>query len=152
MTPTLLLALLLGATAAAVAVGAGRRSRQHRAARRAAAAWRMNYGRADSLRLTARVAPHLPAPGAAAVRVSDVVYGTRADAARYVFTVEYTLGVTGPKRRHVRAAALTEPRDRRQTGPATVLVLGDPTFPLADQYAALAPGNDAGAPPPDGPA
>ncbi|MDB5296086.1 MAG: hypothetical protein JWO31_2069 [Phycisphaerales bacterium] len=138
MTPGLLLALLFGATLAAVVIDAGRRTRRHHAARRLAADWRMNFGRTDSLGLTARIAPLLPAPGAAAVRVSDVVYGTRGNESRYVFTAEYTVGVTGSKQRHVRAAAFTEPRDRRRGGQAT-LVMGDPDLPLDEQYASLAP-------------
>jgi hypothetical protein len=99
----------------------------------------MNYGRADTLQLTPRVARHLPAPGAAALRVYDVVYGAHGDAYRYVFTAEYTLGVTGGKRRHTRVAAFTEPRDRRRGG-RTELVLGEEDAPLLEQYAALAPG------------
>lgn len=146
MTPAILLSVLLCVTLGAVLIDGLRRGRRRAAVRRLAAGWRMNYGRADTLQLTHRVARHFPAPGAAALRVYDVVYGAHGDAYRYVFTAEYTLGVTGGKRRHTRVAAFTEPRDRRLDG-RSQLVLGDESVPLLDQYAALAPGDRPGSPP-----
>ena len=146
MTPGLLLTLLLGTTVAAWLIDALRRRRRREAVRALAAGWRMNFGRADTLQLTARVARHFPVPGAAALRVYDVVYGSAGAAYRYVFTAEYTLGVTGGKRRLTRVAAFTEPRDRRQGGRAE-LVLGEEGASLLEQYAALAPAEQAGARP-----
>ena len=138
MKSGLLLAILLGVTLVAWLADGLRRARRREAVRRLAAGWRMNFGRADTLQLTARVARHFPAPGAAALRVYDVVYGAQGDVYRYVFTVEYTLGVTGPKGRYTRVAAFTEPRDRRRGG-RSELVLGEEGTPLLEQYAALAP-------------
>src|SRR3954468_9659708 len=71
--------------------------------------WRMNYHAWDQLRITPKVMATLPIPGAANVRVLDLIYGSDATGYRYVFSVEYTVGLTGPKRRVVRVASLTEP-------------------------------------------
>ncbi|CAA9414024.1 MAG: hypothetical protein AVDCRST_MAG64-2498 [uncultured Phycisphaerae bacterium] len=144
MSPGLLLSVLLGVTLAALLADGLRRGRRRDAVRRLAAGRRMNFGRTDTLQLTPRVARHFPAPGAAALRVCDVVYGADGDAYRYVFTAEYTLGVTGAKRRHTRVAAFTEPRDRRRGG-RSELVLGEEGTPLLEQYAALVPSTRASA-------
>jgi len=145
MTPALLLASLLVLTLAALVVEAAGRARRCDRVRSLAAEWRMNYGRADSLRLTPRVARRFPIPGAAAMRVSDVVYGIRGDAYRYVFTVQYTLGVSGPKTRHRRVATFEEPRDRRRVAADGVVTLAPEDLPLIEQYRALAPDEASGA-------
>ena len=142
VAPNIVLTILLTLTAIAVTTSAIRSARRREAIRSLAARWRMNFGRADSFRLTARVAQHFPIPGAAAVRVADVVYGLQGDAYRYVFTAHYTLGVTGPKTRHTRVATFAEPRDRRRGGPP-VLTLGSAGLTLLEQYESLAPTGDA---------
>lgn len=140
-------AFLLGLLAlAAVAVALDvivhrRRSRQLRAL---ATQWRMNYHAADQLRITPKVIAKLPIPGAANVRVLDLIYGSDAGGYRYVFSVEYTVGLTGPKRRLVRVASLTEPR---RPGGASIdqltLTLGPRDAGLLDQYRSFAPNPSA---------
>lgn len=136
MNPALLLAILLGTTLVALLLSAGRRRRQRDAVRRLAGEWRLNFGGADTLQLTPRVARHFPVPGAAALRVCNVIYGIDGDAYRYVFTAEYTAGVTGGKRRLARVAAFEEPRDRRRGGEIS-MTLADESLDLIEQYRSL---------------
>jgi hypothetical protein len=102
----------------------------------------MNLGRTDTLRLTPKVARAFPVPGAARVRVYNVIYGRDAadpDRYRYVFTAEYTAGVVRGKRRFVRVGTWSEPRDRDRSDPPGQVVLAPPELPLMEQYRWLAP-------------
>ena len=136
VNPAWLLIALLGLTLAGLLIESIRRRRRTEAVRALAARWRMNFGRGDTLKLAPRVATQLPVPGAAALRISHVIYGIRGESYRYIFTVEYTLGVVGPKARFARVGTLTEPRDRRRGGEAT-LTLADEGLPLIEQYESL---------------
>jgi hypothetical protein len=131
-------------TAAAVALDVAAHRYRARALRRLAAQWRMNYQPGDQLRLTPKVLPHLPIPGAANVHVMDLIYGSDRDRYRYIFSVEYTLGLVGPKRRVVRVASLSEPRERGGTGSIN-FVLAPEEGTLVDQYQYLAPPSSTGA-------
>ncbi len=101
--------------------------------------WRMNYSPFDPLRLTARVAHHFPIPGAANLKVSDVIYGMEGDRYRYIFTAEFTVGVVRTKHRLVRAATFCEPRDFRHGQAIGPLFLAPEGLPLVAQYQHLAP-------------
>jgi hypothetical protein len=105
MYPTQLLVLMLLVTAGALAAQA--RARVRRAARLRALASRekAHYSPVDRFGLGPRVAKHFPVPGVADVRVSDLLYRSDERGHRYVFTVDYTRGVLGVKRR-VRGVAL----------------------------------------------
>lgn len=141
LSPYDLLVALICLTALAYAADRILRRRTRRAVRGLAAAWRMNFGPFDNLRLTPRVAPRFPVPGAAAVVVRNVVYGVVDGYWHYVFTAEFTVGAVGAHRRVVRAAHFTEPRDR--TADAGPVVLAPSDMTLLEQYAHLAPrGND----------
>jgi hypothetical protein len=134
MSPTSLLVLALTLTALAYswrAVAVGRY--QHRVAK-LAERWRMHYAAADRFRLSDRVAERLAVPGAAQVRVSDLIYGNEEDRYRYVFLVAYTEGVARQKVRSRRVGTLCEPKDR--TGPAnwTPLVLAPEGLTILEQY------------------
>jgi hypothetical protein len=138
MSPGVLLLLCVGTVAVAVAFDVAAHRRRTRVLRQLAAGWRMTYHAADQLRLTPKVLPSFPIPGAANVRVMDVIYGSDHDRYRYVFSVEFTVGLVGPKRRLVRVASLSEPRDRRGPG-AVHLNLAPAEGTLVDQYRYLAP-------------
>src|SRR5688572_4386204 len=138
MTPGLLLLTCVLFTVAAAAADVAVHRRRSRGLRVLASQWGMNYHPADQLRLTPKVLPRLPVPGAANVRVMDLIYGSDRDRYRYVFSVEFTLGLVGPKRRVVRVASLSEPRERGATGPVS-LTLAPEKGKLLDQYRALAP-------------
>ena len=120
MSPHEMLVLVAGLTAAAYAVELIGRRRWRRALRRLAAEWKMNFGRTDTLRLTDKVARHFPVPGAARLRVTNVIYGADkadADRYRYVFTAEFTAGVVRTKRRFVRVGTFAEPKPLATTLP-----------------------------------
>ena len=139
-------AVLWGVVAATLLAYAAERSRRRRsrgALRKLAVEWRMNYGPADTLRLTSKVARHFPVPGEANLRVVDVIYGadpSDPDRYRYVFTAEYTEGVVEAKHRLVRVGTFSEPRDREHGGPPRQVALAPAGLSLIEQYRHLAPG------------
>src|SRR5687768_11801393 len=146
MTPGLLLLTCVLFTVAAAAADVAVHRRRSRGLRALASNWGMNYHPADQLRLTPKVLPRLPVPGAANVRVMDLIYGSDRDRYRYVFSVEFTLGLVGPRRRVVRVASLSEPRERGAAGPVS-LNLAPAHGTLIEQYRYLTPPG-AGAPAP----
>lgn len=140
LSPAALLILLVWLTGLAAGVDAVLRRRRGRALRRLAAEWGMNYSPADSFRVAAKIARDFPVPGAAGLRVTDVVYGTEKGRHRYVFTAEFTTGVVGVKQRVSRVAAFTESRDRdRAAREPADLLLAPEDGDLLEQYRRLAP-------------
>ena len=135
MPPLVLLSTLVVTTLAAWSIDRARRGVAAAAYRRLARSHEMHYSPGDPLRLTPRVAAALPVPGAAAVRVIDLLYRTDAAGHHYVFTAEYTVGVVNVKHRLRRAAALDEPRGA--SGPAIGVRLAAEGVPLVEQYASL---------------
>jgi len=130
----LLLALIL-LSAAAWTLDRWWQSHGQAAYRELARTHRMHYSPGDPLRLTPRIAAQLPLPGAAAVRVIDLLYRTDEQNHYYVFTAEYTIGVVGPKLRVRRAAAFTESK-AAGANPKPVR-LGPVELSLVEQYRAL---------------
>lgn len=141
MTPGLLLLGCVLFTALAVALDVASHRRRARALRTLASQWRMNYHPADQLRLAAKVLNRLPVPGAANVRVMDLIYGSDRDRYRYVFSIEYTVGVVGAKRRIVRVASFSEPRNRAADAATSTgsIILAPAEGPLVEQYRYFAP-------------
>jgi hypothetical protein len=137
MTPYQFLLLSLGVTAAAVAAERIHRRRRQRGMAELARQWRMHYSARDLFRLAERVAPRLPATGAADVFVADVVYGIEGEHHRYLFSVEYTLGLVHAKHRIVRAASFREPKDRTDPSQWSALELVEQPMPLVEQYRTL---------------
>jgi len=111
MTPLQFLLLASGVTAIAAGVNYVLRQRQLRALRELAAAWNMHFSPTDRFRLAARIVPRLPVPGAAAVRVTDLLYAIEREQYRYIFLTEYTVGVLRTKHGLQRVATFCEPRD-----------------------------------------
>jgi len=143
MTPLGLLALLIAFSAVAVCGAALLRRRRGRAVRRLAAEWRMNYTPTDSLQVTPKIARHFPIPGAADLRIRDLIYGIEQDRYRYVFTAEFTAGVVRTKTRRLRVGTFCEPRNRSlrhsTAEEAPRVDLAPEGGSVVDQYAALAP-------------
>src|SRR4051794_41742445 len=141
MSPWQVLWLTLSVTLFAYAAELVRRRGYRRARRRLAAEWRMTFSQRDTLRLTPKVASHFPIPGAANLRVVNVIYGSDADRYRYVFTAEYTVGVVNAKRRQVRVGSFAEPRDRTRGGAGVreTVVLAPVDLSLLEQYRRLTP-------------
>jgi hypothetical protein len=140
MAPGEVFSFTVLATSVALLLEFVSRRRTRRTLRRLAAEWRMTYSQLDSLRLTPKVAGRFPIPGAANLRVSDVIYGIEHDRYRYVFLTEFTTGTVSAKRRELRVATFSEPRDRQQrTHVVAPVVLAPKAGTLEDQYRHLAP-------------
>jgi hypothetical protein len=135
MPPLVLLGILILLTVVAAVVNRWFRRRDQAVYRQLAVDHKMHYSPGDPLRLTARVAARLPLPGAAAVRVIDLLYRTDEQTHYYVFTAEYTVGVLSPKHRIRRAAAFTESKSAAAVEP--MIRLGSEEVSLVEQYRRL---------------
>jgi hypothetical protein len=136
--PILLLCLLLGVTAAAsIADALARHARAHRLSQ-LAAAWDLRFTPEDRFQLTPRIASQFPTPGAADVVVRDILYGQEPGGRlRYLFTIEYTVGVLRTKRRRSAVGMVVESPHTAAAAAASPdpdLVLAPTTMPTNDQY------------------
>src|SRR5690242_13855208 len=127
--PLLFFAVLLIGTLALflVQVSADRVHRRRMTA--LAREWRMHYARDDRFNLAPRVAERLSVPGAADVRIVDLIYGSEQGTRRYVFSAHYTRGVVRWKRREKCVASLSETREEW-----TGLVVAPAELSLVEQY------------------
>lgn len=115
-----------------------RRGRTHCALRQLAVERHLHFSRRDQLRLTLRVAGCLPVPGAAFVRIYDLLYGTAGGMHRYVFTAEYTVGAVRWKKRVRRAATFSEPKETKAAAAQPCAIqLAPAELSLVEQYRAL---------------
>src|SRR5437762_1933315 len=135
MSPSSFFLVTLGVTVLALALQAILRRIHRRKLERLATEWKMHYSPDDRFRLAGRVAEMLPIPGAAQVRVMDLIYGNEKDGYRYLFSASFTEGVIRTKRRNVRVASFRETRDRDCADSASPL-LAD----LSDEIARLQSG------------
>jgi len=138
MSPLEFLGLTIGITAGSAMAQRIARRRWQRSIRQLASSWQMNYAARDQWLLAPRVAAAFPVLGAANIRIIDVIYSTDRQTHRYVFTAEYTLGVVNRKRRLLRAASFSEPRQAAESEAAR-LILAPSDLSLRDQYAKFAP-------------
>jgi hypothetical protein len=134
MTPLEFLTLMIALTAAAAAVQSMRRHRHVSALRRLAAQRGMHFSSIDRFRLTPRIAQRLPVPGAAAVRVLDLLYGVERQNYRYVFATEYTTGVLRSKTGIRRVATFAEPREPGSKPEIAEIIFAPEELPLVEQY------------------
>lgn len=135
MPPIDLLCVLILLTVSGVAVDRFLLKRRQSIYRQLAVEHQMHYSPRDPLRLTPRVAGHLPMPGAASVRLTDLLYRTDDQAHHYVFTAEYSIGVAGPRHRHRRAVAFSE--SKTTAGEIPTLRLAPAELSLLEQYRKL---------------
>jgi hypothetical protein len=133
MSPTEFLVLVVIVTVTVSAAWRAVERRRRSAIRRLASAWQMHYTPTDRFRLAPRVAPRLPVPGAAAVRVKDLIYGLEGDQLRYIFIAEYTTGTVAAQHRRESVATFAEPRERRDDSPVELL-LAPPGLSVVEQY------------------
>ena len=134
MTPLTFLLLVSSVMLAAAGAEWVITRRRRRTLRAMAARWHMHYTPGDRFRLAPRVAARLPAVGAAAVTVKDLIYGIEADQYRYVFSAEYTVGTVRRQRRLRSVCTFAEPRDRRTDPPDFNLLVAPDTMTLIEQY------------------
>jgi len=134
LTPSEFLAVMLVITGAAAVAQLIVRQRRVAQLRALAEEWRMHFSATDRFQLAPRVAPRLPVPGAAAVRVSDLLYGIERENYRYVFCTEYTTGVLRTKTGIRRIATFVEPRDGSGAPACASLLFAPQVLPLIEQY------------------
>ena len=106
--PLLFFAVLLAGTIGLLLAQLSARRIHQRQLINLAREWRMHYAADDRFDLAARVAERLPLPGAADVRIVDLIYGMEHGTRRYVFSAHYTQGVVMRKRRLQCVASLSE--------------------------------------------
>jgi hypothetical protein len=96
----------------------------------------MRFTPDDPFQLTPKVSAQLPMPGAADVAVRDLLYCQEPSGAlRYLFTVEYTIGVLRTKRRRVSVGMLVEEGVRTvPIEPFSGVTLAPEDLPLEEQY------------------
>jgi hypothetical protein len=138
MSPLFFLAITLLLSATAVSVDLILRRRLRRQLQALARELKMAYSHHDRFALADRVAEHFPIPGAAAVRVIDLLYSSDADSYRYLFSAEFTCGVIRSKRRLLRAITLREPKGRSDPSVWSNMILAPSNLPLIEQYRHLA--------------
>jgi hypothetical protein len=134
LTPPQFLALMLLVTAGAGIVRVMMRRRHVQRLRGLAARWKMHFSADDRFRLATKIAPRLPVPGAAGVRVVDLLYGIERENYRYVFAAEYTTGVLRTKTGIRRIATFCEPRDAPGPVSACELVFAPEGLAIIAQY------------------
>ena len=133
MPPIYFLLILCAATVVALVIQLVRRRSRISDLRRLAQEWQMHYTPGDRFRLGLRVAHALDVPGAAAVRIVDIIYGTEGASYRYYFTTHYTTGVLKRKIDHAAVATTTEPKERSVCG-GLELRLAPAHLSIAEQY------------------
>lgn len=137
MSPSFFLVFLTALTVAAAVAQIVTMRRRRCALRRLARQWQMHFAPADRLRLAERIALKLPVLGAADVRVMNLLFRTEGHWHRYVFTVEYGIGVVRGKRRRQRVAGFDEPVRRGAAPPIPhqiSLTLAPESLGLIDAY------------------
>jgi hypothetical protein len=137
LSPFRFLAFLIAVMAIARLVYVVRRQRQRRALQELARAWNMHYSPHDRFALADRVAARFPLPATAELRVVDLIYGTDGEFYRYLFSAEYTVGVTRRKHRELRVVTFREPKGRTTAADWSPLVLAEPAKEVIAQYRAL---------------
>mgnify|MGYP000862497443 CR=1 FL=1 len=137
MAPLELLIVVVAITIAAHAWQYLMRYPQWSMLRKLARRWGMNFVSFDRFRLADRVREVFPVPGAADLRVVDVMYGLEEDRHRYLFTVHYTVGVLRGKRRQRRVVGMVEPRETGSPRPAEILI-ARPHKEVVNQYREMA--------------
>jgi len=97
--------------------------------------WEMHFAAGDQLRLADRLAGKLPILGAANICVMDLLFSTDQNVHRYIFTVEFGVGVIRGKRRRWRVGGFQEPVSRGATAtPDCHLSLAPRDLPISAAY------------------
>ncbi len=137
VSPALLLLIAIAITVLAAGGSALERWIRRRALAKLAKEWRMHYSPRDVFNLAPRLASKLPVPGAADVRVVDMIYGTRHEGYCYIFTAEHTTGVVRSKSRRRCVVCVVEPRTPREAPIWSSLRIAPQDRSLLEQYLAL---------------
>src|SRR5665213_3583589 len=106
--PSILLIVLMEITIAAAAWQVLVRRRRANHIRALAEQWGMPFSTTDNFGLAQQVAAHLPMPGAAKLRAVDLIYRRHREDFFCAFTVSYTRGALGTKRRNQQVAGVRQ--------------------------------------------
>jgi hypothetical protein len=133
-TPLIFLASLLALTALAALAHRLLRRRHRKRLRRLAADCGMQYVPLDLFDLPRRIGRAFPVPGAADLHVQDVIYATHGQRHRYVFTAEYTVGVTDQHHRVAQVMTFCEPVEGASPSNRSPLAAAPQYLSLLEQY------------------
>ncbi len=137
MSPEYFLIFLAMLTGAAATAQIAATKKRRRSLRGLATQWQMHFVPWDRLRLGERISGKIPVLGAADVRVMDLLFRTEGHRHRYVFTVEYGVGIIRGKRRRKRVAGFDEPVRRGSGSPVPYeleLMIAPESMPMLDAY------------------
>jgi hypothetical protein len=137
MRPLSFLAAMMALTAAAWAVNALLRARRAAVLGRLAGVWQLRYASRDPFNLAIKIGERFPVPGAADLRVVDLLYGSEPGRHRYLATVQFTQGVVHGKRRLWRVATFSESHDAGHGEGVSPLQLAPVDLPWKEQYVFL---------------
>jgi hypothetical protein len=112
VTPAIYFYSVLAILLLAILIEAFRVRIRGRALRRLARQWNMHFSKSDRLRLAHRICHLVPTPGAANLRVRDLIFRTERNRHQYLFTIEYTVGIIRGKVGRRRVAGFDEPISR----------------------------------------
>ncbi|HRK30205.1 MAG TPA: hypothetical protein PLD59_03925 [Tepidisphaeraceae bacterium] len=135
VSPVALLFTVLLLTGLAVGGYAVADFRRHRRLRAMAAALEMHFAANDRFDLAATVARRFPVVAPADPLITDLIYCRRDRRYLYVFRFDYTIGVTGPKRRRRAIVGFSEPCDA--PGEPSSLYIDKSSDPLEQRYRSL---------------
>jgi len=138
VSPEFYLILILAVLAAVVGHSALRSYLQRKQLRNLARKWNMHFAPGDRLRLAQRAARHFPIPGAASIRVRNLIFRTEESRHQYLFTVDYTIGIIRGKVGRSSVAGFEEPVTRGAKSnlapPVLFLAPRNLSFPAAYQH------------------
>lgn len=134
LTPAQFLAILAIISIAGGAVRLIVRQRQVARLRALAREHRMHFVVADRFHLLPRILAAIDAPGAASVRVNDLIYGIENENYRYLFCAQYTMGVLKGKTGVRRVGRLIEARRQEASSKPAHVAFAPPSLPLIEQY------------------
>jgi hypothetical protein len=136
MSPLMFFFACVGVTLAAMAVYAVADFRRRAELRELARSLEMHFSPGDRFNQAAEVARRFPAVAPADPTITDVLYCRRSQRYCYVFRLDYTIGVTGPKLRRKAIVGFTEPCDG-EPGEPSALAIADNAGTLVEQYRGL---------------
>jgi hypothetical protein len=132
VTPMQFLVFICAITAAAAAAQGIKNALRRRQMCAVARQWGMQFVPDDRFRLAERIGDRLPVVGAADLRVEDLMYQTQGGRRRYLFTVEYGVGVVHGQTRRQNVMGFEE----LVSGAGEILALriAPDHLPLCEQY------------------
>jgi hypothetical protein len=139
VSPEFYLILVLAVLTVVVGHSALRSYLQRKQLRNLARKWNMHFAPGDRLRLAQRAARHFPVPGAASIRVRNLIFRTEESRHQYLFTVDYTVGIIRGKVGRSSVAGFEEPVTRgvcriNSDPPVLFLAPRKLSFPAAYQH------------------